>query len=139
MPIVVETPRHEPCEVDPARPLRLLAVGRIVPANGIGVLVRSARVALDAGALDFTLDVLGASMSTTSDYCAQVEALIADLDLDDVVTLRLDASDNDLRAAYAGAHVLVTASKHEGSLDAGDTRRIEQAAGSWRRQAATWR
>ena len=114
MPLVVDTPASGPAAVDPCLPLRLITVGRIVPAKGIDVLVRAARAAIDAGSASFVLDIFGSRSSTTDDYCAEIEELVDELDLGHVVTLRFDMSDDELNAAYVDAHALVTASKHEG-------------------------
>jgi L-malate glycosyltransferase len=94
------------------RGARWLCVGRMAPNKAIedvlmGLLV--ARASTDPAA---TLEIAGKPVIAT--YTDALHRFVADLGLQDVVTFRGHASDEDLAAAYRRADVLVVASEHEG-------------------------
>jgi glycosyltransferase involved in cell wall biosynthesis len=91
---------------------RWLCVGRMAPNKAIedvimGLLV--ARSSTDPGA---TLEIVGKPVIAT--YTNALHRFGADLGLQDAVTFRGHATDEELSAAYGRADVLVLASEHEG-------------------------
>ncbi len=100
------TPRHEV--------IRVLGVGRFVPAKGQHDVVAAAARLRERSAVPFEIELVGALEPSDPAYLEELRALIAELDLGDVVHITLDPSDAELQARYVGADVFVTASRHEG-------------------------
>jgi len=92
------------------KPLRLLAVGAIVPRKGYDVLIQALRQIKDR---DWHLDIAGAD-DRAPETAAALRQLIASSDLADRVTLNGAVSNERLSALYSGADVFVMSSRFEG-------------------------
>lgn len=104
-------PRHTRQAGDP---VRLLTVGRLVPAKGVDVLV--AAIDLVATDLDHPIELVLAGSTEFSDHAfiARLSAAIADLRRHATVRIEEDLDDAALDAEYARADILVSPSLHEG-------------------------
>ena len=95
-------------------PVRLLTVGRLVPAKGVDVLVDAVRAVVDR--LDHPVSLVLAGSVPFSD-AAFIETLRQQIRrhrLGRVVRIKQDLDDAALRREYARADILVTPSLHEG-------------------------
>ncbi|MFO0850338.1 MAG: glycosyltransferase family 4 protein [Gemmataceae bacterium] len=90
-------------------PLRLLYVGRFVPAKGVRDLVQA--VAAVSGNL--RLDLAGSGRWADEAYLAEVRAA-GEAALGDRFRVHLDATDEELAGLYAAADAVVLPSYHEG-------------------------
>jgi glycosyltransferase involved in cell wall biosynthesis len=92
------------------RPVRLLALGAVIPRKDPAGLVRALA---DLAHLDWHLTLVGDTTRAT-DTVAEVRALIAQHRLEARVTLTGELSQAALDEAWACADVFVSASRHEG-------------------------
>jgi len=90
-------PMHERDDV----PLRLLSVGRLVPAKGVPFAVDAAAILRDRG-IDFRYDIIGDG--ALEDV---IRARITAHDLGDIVRLHGAKSREDVRSFYERAHILL--------------------------------
>ena len=100
------TPRHQV--------IRVLGVGRFVPAKGQRDIVEAAAQLRDHPAGPFEVELVGALAPSDPAYLEELRGLVVELALDDVVRITLDPPDDELQDRYVGADVFVTASRHEG-------------------------
>lgn len=91
-------------------PLRLLAVGSIVPRKGYDVLVDALH---PLKVLDWQLDIAGA-IDRSPETVRALEQQIADLGLSDRIRLLGPVADEDLAGLYDRAGLFVMASHYEG-------------------------
>lgn len=101
LPHGVDLQRFQPTPLPADRPIRLLAVGRLVEKKGFDQLVRAA-----AGfTFPFTLEIVGDGPEE-----AALAGLIANLGLQAQITLRGGVTHAELPALYAAAHIVVVPS-----------------------------
>ncbi|MDQ2677791.1 MAG: glycosyltransferase [Actinomycetota bacterium] len=100
------TPRHQV--------IRVLGVGRFVPAKGQRDIVEAAALLRSRSAGPFQIELVGALAPSDPDYLDELRDLIAELEVESVVQLTLDPSDAELQDRYVSSDVFVTASRHEG-------------------------
>lgn len=91
------------------RPLALIGVGRVIPSKNILNLLKALRKIKSDGA-DFTFDWYGATYDKA--YVREVEALICDLQLEDVFRLRGECK--SIEQAYRDADIMCMPSILEG-------------------------
>jgi glycosyltransferase involved in cell wall biosynthesis len=91
---------------------RWLSVGRMAPNKAIEHVLMGLLVARSSTDPLATLEIVGKPVIAT--YTNALQRFVADLGLQDAVTFRGHASDEELSAAYVRADVLVVASEHEG-------------------------
>jgi glycosyltransferase involved in cell wall biosynthesis len=101
MPHGVDLERFRPTPPPPAEVLTVLAVGRLVPKKGFPVLIDAASRLL----APYTLRIVGDGAER-----ANLEAIIAEYDLGDRVTLVGPRTHEQLPAEYAAAHIVVVPS-----------------------------
>jgi len=94
-------------------PLRLLYVGRFVPAKGVADLLAAFRLFL-AKHPAATLTLAGSRIFSDAAYLAALRTAAEAPDLRDRVRFRFDPPNSELAGLYAGADVLVLPSYHEG-------------------------
>ncbi|MBV9633669.1 MAG: glycosyltransferase family 4 protein, partial [Methylobacteriaceae bacterium] len=94
----------------PGAPVRLLAVGTIVPRKACDVLVAALAGLADQA---WRLDIIG-SLDRDRGASRALEAQIAAADLGDRIRLHGEVSEAELAAAYDGADVFVSPSLYEG-------------------------
>jgi glycosyltransferase involved in cell wall biosynthesis len=113
MPILVEAPR----DLDRRRApdiVRLLTVGRIVPAKGIHVLIAALAGLLERGTSDFELRIAGNLGLSSTEYSEGIARQITANGLDSRIHLVGQPSDEQLWALYEEADVVISPSLHEG-------------------------
>lgn len=98
----------------PARPVRLLFVGRLVQAKGVLDLIEAIDLARGRTAIPFQLEIVGSEEFSDPAYTAEAKAEVARRDLSPVVRFLGAVEDDRLDALYRGAHLLVIPSYHEG-------------------------
>ena len=113
VPILVEAPRDLRARRD-RDVIRLLTVGRIVPAKGLHVLIDALALLLDRGVADFELRVAGNVGLSSTAYSQSIADQISARGLDSRVQLVGQPSDDDLWSLYEEADVVVSPSLHEG-------------------------
>jgi glycosyltransferase involved in cell wall biosynthesis len=91
---------------------RWLCVGRMAPNKAIEDVLMGLLVARSSSDPAATLEIVGKPVIAS--YTNALHRVVAELGLQDAVTFRGHASDEDLAAAYGRADVLVVASEHEG-------------------------
>lgn len=97
-----------------ARPLRMLSVGRFSAAKGTDTLIEAfGRVVSDGGA-DVTLELVGSPTFSSARFMSGLYARLAELRLVEHVVMSTDVDDEQLWDRLERAHVVVTASRHEG-------------------------
>jgi len=94
---------------DPAPSRRLLTVGTLIRRKGHDIALRALAGLKDR---NWHLDIVGEARDPH--HAAELRALIADLGLDDRVTLRGALSQSELDDAYREADLFLLASRHEG-------------------------
>ncbi|MGD9798049.1 MAG: glycosyltransferase family 4 protein [Acidimicrobiia bacterium] len=113
----VPIPIDLPGGIDVERPtdrVELLTVGRRVPAKGPNVLVAAIAMLDDATRASVHLRIVGSPTFSDPDYADELDRLIVDHDLGGVVDLVDAPTDEELWRLYAGSHVVVSPSFHEG-------------------------
>jgi L-malate glycosyltransferase len=91
---------------------RWLCVGRMAPNKAIEDVVVGLLVARSSTDPAATLEIVGKPVIAS--YTDALHRFVDELGLQDAVTFRGHASDEDLAAAYGRADVLIMASEHEG-------------------------
>ena len=96
----------------PGEPLRIMSCGRLNQVKGHQDLLQAIRMLRDAGH-DARLVVAGEDDAGGTGYRRVIEARIAELGLDDAVTLLGAVSEGEVRRHLLEAHVFALASWHE--------------------------
>lgn len=96
----------------PGEPLRIMSCGRLNQVKGHQDLLQAIRMLRDAGH-DARLVIAGEDDAGGTGYRRVIEARIAELDLDDAVTLLGAVSEGEVRRHLLEAHVFALASWHE--------------------------
>ena len=96
----------------PGEPLRIMSCGRLNQVKGHQDLMQAIRMLRDAGH-DARLVIAGEDDAGGTGYRRVIEARIAELDLDDAVTLLGAVSEGEVRRHLLEAHVFALASWHE--------------------------
>ena len=104
-----DTPWQPPV---PGQPLRIMSCGRLNQVKGHQDLLQAIRMLRDAGH-DARLVIAGEDDAGGTGYRRVIEARIAELDLDDAVTLLGAVSEGEVRRHLLEAHVFALASWHE--------------------------
>lgn len=113
LPVTV-LPRNTPIKA-PNGPVNLLQVGRLMPSKGTLDLVQALGMLPDGLRNRVHLKIVGSRSAGDQDYLSQVDAVIAEHNLQSVVEFAgTVADDDDLSDIYAAADALVTPSYHEG-------------------------
>jgi len=94
--------------------LHVLTVGRIVPAKGVHTVIEAVALAQEDLEIPISLRIVGSSTFGDPAYVDSLHRLIEDKRLHGRVTFHADATDEELAAHYAWAHVLAIGSTHEG-------------------------
>ena len=113
VPILVESPR----DLEPRRDgeiVRLLTVGRIVPAKGIHVLIDALALLLERGTSEFDLRIAGNLGLSSTEYSEGIARQITTHSLDSRVHLVGQPSDDQLWGLYEEADIVISPSLHEG-------------------------
>ncbi len=113
MPFPIEPPRPL-LPADRVDELRLLTVGRIVPAKGLSTLVDALAIAERQTERPVRLIVAGNSTLSDPTFLDVTRRQITDLGLTDRVDIVLDIDDEQLWGLYEWAEVVVSPSLHEG-------------------------
>lgn len=113
VPILVEAPRPLRSRRD-RDVVRLLTVGRIVPAKGVHILVDALTQLLERGTDHFELRLAGNIGLSSSHYSTTIEHQIASNGLASHVFFVGQPSDDELWELYEQADVVVSPSLHEG-------------------------
>lgn len=98
---------------DPAK-LSLLYVGRFVPSKGLHDLILALAVLKARGDVPFAARLVGNLRHAPREYVLHLRELIKSSDLVEQVSIEGPVDEPRLADAYASAHLLVTASRHEG-------------------------
>lgn len=114
MPFPIETPCHEAADKSLDGGVRLLTVGRLVPAKGVDVLIEAMSGVVGELGDDVSLTLIGSASASSDGFVEALESSILDHGLDEVVTILVDADDDEMHREYERAHVLVSPSLHEG-------------------------
>jgi glycosyltransferase involved in cell wall biosynthesis len=113
VPILVEAPRaltsRRSTDV-----VRLLTVGRIVPAKGVHVLVDALAKLLERGVDDFELRLAGNTGLSSSHYRTSLEQRVGSDGLASHVQFVGQPSDDELWSLYEETDIVVSPSLHEG-------------------------
>ena len=96
----------------PGEPLRIMSCGRLNQVKGHQDLLQAIRMLRNAGH-DARLVIAGEDDAGGTGYRRVIEARIAELDLDDAVTLLGAVSEGEVRRRLLEAHVFALASWHE--------------------------
>jgi glycosyltransferase involved in cell wall biosynthesis len=113
VPLLVEAPRR--LESRRATDIvRLLTVGRIVPAKGVHVLVDALTRLLDRGVDGFELRLAGNVGLSSSEYSRTIEQQVASNGLASHVQFVGQPSDEELWSLYEETDVVISPSLHEG-------------------------
>ena len=94
--------------------VRLLYVGRFVPAKGVQDLLRGVAVFHKKSGQRFRLDLVGSKTFSDPAYVDRLEAYVRETGLVDAVHFHFDAPTTVLVRLLGEAHVLVNPSYHEG-------------------------
>jgi len=94
--------------------VRLLAVGRLVAAKGVGVLVEAMSSVVRSLEGRVSLVLAGSADLSNRSYISDLAASIRTRDLTRYVTIKEDLDDRDLALEYEHADVVVSPSLHEG-------------------------
>jgi glycosyltransferase involved in cell wall biosynthesis len=113
VPILVEAPRALQSRRND-HVVRLVTVGRIVPAKGVHVLIDALALLVERGTSDFELRVAGNLGLSSTAYSESIAAQITENGLGSHVQLVGQPSDDQLWALYEEADVVVSPSLHEG-------------------------
>ncbi|MEO8695228.1 MAG: glycosyltransferase family 4 protein [Acidimicrobiales bacterium] len=113
VPILIEAPRDLRSRRDPDV-IRLLTVGRLVPAKGIHVLIDALANLHERGISDFELRVAGNLGLSSTAYSEGIADQIRAHDLGTRVHLVGQPSDDQLWELYEEADIVVSPSLHEG-------------------------
>jgi glycosyltransferase involved in cell wall biosynthesis len=97
-----------------AEAVRLLYVGRFVPAKGVLDLLRGVGAFHKKSGQRLRLDLVGSKTFSDPAYIARLEACVRETGLADAVHFYLDAPKAGLVRLLGEAHVLVSPSYHEG-------------------------
>jgi glycosyltransferase involved in cell wall biosynthesis len=98
----------------PGDPVRLLYVGRFVRAKGVLELLDAMENLWAEDMVDVTLTMAGSVRFPDTEVLAAVEQACAAHRRDGLLTLHVDAPDEQIAELYAGADALVMPSHHEG-------------------------
>ena len=113
VPIVIEAPRALRSRRE-SDVVRLLTVGRIVPAKGLHVLIDALALLLERGISDFELRVAGNLGLSSTGYSEAIADNIKRHGLGSRVRLVGQPSDAELWALYEQTDIVVSPSLHEG-------------------------
>jgi glycosyltransferase involved in cell wall biosynthesis len=114
LPITVEARWRRRRPPRPTERVRLLTVGRLVPAKGVGVLVDAMSSVVSELDGKVSLVLAGSSELSNREYIDEITQLIRDRGLSRKITIKADLDDEALALEYERAHVLVSPSLHEG-------------------------
>jgi glycosyltransferase involved in cell wall biosynthesis len=92
----------------------IIAVGRLVAAKGQLDLVDAVAAMPAAAREGLQVDLIGTTDASDPAYMSELRGHIGRHGLDDVVRLRLDLPDDELRQRFLDAAVFVSTSRHEG-------------------------
>jgi glycosyltransferase involved in cell wall biosynthesis len=114
LPITVEgrwRPRRPP---RPTTQVRLLTVGRLVPAKGVGVLIEAMSSVVQELDGKVSLVLAGSSELSNRDYIDELTVAVRERRLGRHVRIKENLDDSGLAHEFERAHVLVSPSLHEG-------------------------
>ena len=94
--------------------VRLLTVGRLVPAKGVDVLVEAMSSVIADAEVQVQLVLAGSAQLSDEGFLDRLSMTIDRNDLSGQIEIRLDLSDSELWDEYCRADVLVVPSLHEG-------------------------
>ena len=114
VPFPVGRGRHPIRKIRSRDCVRLLTVGRLVPAKGVGVLVTAMRSVMRALDGKVSLVLAGSAELSNREYIAELTDAIRMDGLDRHVVIKQDLDDRALALEYERADVLVSPSLHEG-------------------------
>lgn len=114
MPFPIEDPPRSTSPRTPDGSLRLIAVGRLVPAKGLNVLVEAMRSVSREFGDAVSLDIVGSAVLSEGSFVDQLQSTIMEAGLAQTVRVRQQVTDRALHRAYEQADVLISASLHEG-------------------------
>jgi glycosyltransferase involved in cell wall biosynthesis len=95
-------------------PLRVLSVGRMVPAKGFHTVISALKAFHALTGKNFSLKIVSSMTFGSSAYLADLMRLAKDLEIEESVTFLLDISDEALNLLYRDADFFVLDSSHEG-------------------------
>src|SRR6202043_3658998 len=98
----------------PAPPVRLLSVGRLVRSKGVLDLIEAVDLMRARAAVPFRLDIAGNEDFSDPAYVADVKAAVRERGLSDLVRFLGAVDDERLSKLYHAAHILAVPSYHEG-------------------------
>ena len=98
----------------PGDPVRLLYIGRFVRAKGVLDLLDAVEALWADGTTDVTLTMAGSIRFPDTAVLAAIEEACAAHRDDGLLTMHVDAPDDEIAALYAASDVLVMPSHHEG-------------------------
>jgi glycosyltransferase involved in cell wall biosynthesis len=114
VPFPVGHGRHPLREIRAHDCVRLLTVGRLVPAKGVGVLVTAMRSVVRELGGKVSLVLAGSTELSNREYITELTDAIRRHALDRHVDIKEDLDDRALALEYERADVLVSPSLHEG-------------------------
>lgn len=114
MPLVVEPLVRAELAKKPAAVIRFVYVGRFVKSKGLEDLIEAFGYLRERDAFPFEARLLGSTRHSAPTYMERLFTMIRERDLTDVVEIEGTVTDAVLTEAYAAAHILATASHHEG-------------------------
>ncbi|HOT81496.1 MAG TPA: glycosyltransferase family 4 protein [Microthrixaceae bacterium] len=95
-------------------PVRLISVGRFVPAKGLTELVAAIALLDPELRRDLRLTLAGSISNSDAEYFRTLNRQIADAGLTDLIDVASDPPDDELAALLWHSDILVSASHHEG-------------------------
>lgn len=114
IPPSIEWPPWFRLEDKAPAPIRILYVGRITQSKGILDLLGALAIVLSGQTIQFRAGIVGSVHARDREYLAAIEAAIDQLGVGQSVELVGPIDAENLAGRYHAAHILVTASYHEG-------------------------
>lgn len=109
-PLVVAAAADKPS----SGPLRILYVGRFVQSKGLEDLIDAFGLLKRKGDFDFVARLLGSTRHSPRPYLNRLENMITAQGLQNNIEMGGTVTQTALAEAYRDAHIVVTASRHEG-------------------------
>jgi glycosyltransferase involved in cell wall biosynthesis len=114
MPFPVERPARVVRKQLPKSSVQLLAVGRLVEAKGVHVLIDAVRIAAERLGNRMRLAIVGSTALSDPAYSDRLRGMVEDAQLTGIVEIIDSPDDEQLCDWYRRADVLVSPSFHEG-------------------------
>lgn len=114
MPLTVELQAKSRLVAKPVDIIRFVYVGRFVPSKGLEDLIEAFDLVKAQAGFPFQARLMGSTRHSSKTYLEVLKTLISDRGLRDIVLMDGAVSQTELSDAYCKAHVVTTASRHEG-------------------------